>query len=360
MLTNAPPNEAHSIWYDTPVSTGSFTVTFTYESNPPGSQTAYQVDNGMALVLLAGGVGNTASLGSDGPGLGYAGITAPSVAYEININNGPVNGTGTETPGTNLATDGATGTYHSTAPVNVNDGNEIVVTLTYNASAHTLTESLKSSTNPAATYSHTYTGIDLAALLGPTAILGFTGSTGPYGLTQLISNFSSSGTPLPSGINLTAGNTINVTGNISGVVNASAPNGVVLDQKTGSLTIGELATSAPKSAVNVTAAGSILDGTGGHGPNLFGPVISLTSQTGSIGTPTHRSLAPAPVPRESTTLPKAPSISSALRALRCQGPRRRYRRRHRVRPSPTARVRRSPTPHFRISLVLNQANPVWR
>jgi len=151
--------------------------------------------------------------------------------------------------GTNFVTTGSTGTYNATSPVNVASGDPINVTLVYNAAAETLTEYLEDATT-GNVYSHTYTGIDLAATLGgPTAILGFTGATGGVVSTQTISNFgfTSQSTIVAGGTGLslwagggigtaTAPLLIDLTGN--GVLNASAQNSIYVDHTSGSLYTG--------------------------------------------------------------------------------------------------------------------------
>ena len=183
-LTNGGNYEASAAWFNTPVSTtGSFMASFTY------TDVSTQGADGIAFVLQNDPRG-TAAIGGNGGDLGYGeglgvggSLIQPSVAYEINVYNGP-------TQGTNFVTDGSTGTYNATGAVNVASGDPINVMLVYDAAAQTLTEFLVDATT-GSDYTHTYTGINLPSTLGgSTAILGFTGGSGGYASTQTIGNFS--------------------------------------------------------------------------------------------------------------------------------------------------------------------------
>ena len=178
-LTTNVGTEARSVWYNTPVSTLAFTASFTYQvgsgsSNPPA--------DGFAFVFQNQGL---SALGGNGGGKGYTGIT-PSVALLFNIYTG---GTPAGVVGTTLQVNGANpadSAYNSSAPVSFGNGDLINVTLSYNGT--TLTVTL---TDPTAgtTYTTNFT-INLAAQLGATAFMGFTGGTGGANSNQFISNFS--------------------------------------------------------------------------------------------------------------------------------------------------------------------------
>ena len=181
-LTNGTAFAASSAWFDAAMPTDSFQVGFRYT----GSGGA----DGAAFVLHNDPRGLTA-IGDAGSGLGYGsssgGAITPSVAWQINLYY-PHDGVSSHVSGTNLAFNGSTGSYHSTTPVVMNSGNAIDVVLVYDAAAHTLTE-LLTDTQTSATFFNTYTGIDLTALLGPTAYIGFTGADGEVTSTQTIQNF---------------------------------------------------------------------------------------------------------------------------------------------------------------------------
>jgi hypothetical protein len=174
--------QSASAFYDTPQSTGSFTAAFTYQAIGPADGMTFVVQNDPAGAHALGGAGS---------GLGYA--AAPgypseivhSVGLEVNVYNF------TGGPGTNLATQGATDifNYLSTNPVNFNTGDPVRFTITYNANAQTLSETLVDTVSQA-TYSHTFTGINIAAQVGgSSAYVGFTGGDGGLTVTQTISDF---------------------------------------------------------------------------------------------------------------------------------------------------------------------------
>ncbi len=172
-VTNNQQDEARAAWYNTPVDVDAFTVQFTY--TPSGSIAA----DGMAFVLQNDPNG-TVSLGDAGGGLGYQGI-ADSLAVGLNLYNGHTIGYGIFTGGT------GTGTYSSVAPVVLNSGNPIDVTVSYDGTTLFLTLAEENT-------SHTFTAsqaIDLASVLGGSSVsLGFTGGTGTVTSTQQISDFS--------------------------------------------------------------------------------------------------------------------------------------------------------------------------
>ena len=273
--------EASAAWFNTPVSTGSFTASFTY------TDVGAVVPTASPLCCRTTRAAPPRS-GPEAGSFGYGGIQQ-SVAYEISVWNG-------RTVGTNFVTDGSTGTYNTTTPVNVASGDPINVTLVYDAAAETLTEFLAEDTTTGSvyTYTHTYTGIDLAATLGgSTAILGFTGGTGGAASTQTISNFSfTSQSTIVTGntLNLFAGGSvgtglaplvIGAVGTAPIVLNTSAKNGVYITQPSGNLTVGQVSTSSGTASLS-TASGNILEGPSGA---INAPEITLTSAQG-IGTST--------------------------------------------------------------------------
>ena len=179
-LTDGNTNEGRSAFDNTPVATaGNFIASFTY--TPSGNRAA----DGVAFVLQNEG---PTALGGTGGGLGYGanggiGGISNSIAVALNIYSG-------DGAGTNRFTNGSIGTYNSTSPVTLNDGDAQNITLIYNAAAQTLSETI---TDQAAgqTFATTYTGVSLTSIIGGgTAYVGFTGGTGGSTSTQTISNFS--------------------------------------------------------------------------------------------------------------------------------------------------------------------------
>lgn len=184
-LTDNIGNEARTAFFNTPQPFAAgpygFKASFRY-TMPSGGNPA----DGAAFTIQNDPRG-TAALGAAGGGLGYTGIT-PSLATEINVYNG-------HQRGTNVVTNGATGTYLDTTPVNfdfgvVVGGDPLDVTLTYAPGSQSITEVVKD-TVTLATYSKVFPNIDLQSLLGSsTGFIGFTGGTGGLQCTQTISNFS--------------------------------------------------------------------------------------------------------------------------------------------------------------------------
>ena len=135
----------------------------------------------------------TGVVGGAAGGLGYVGITGPTAAYQISVISAPSN-----SPGSNFVTTNSAGSYLSTGDVDFASGNPINVTLYYDADAETLTETLVDSVTKDS-FTRTYTQIDLSALFGATAFLGFTGSDGGLNdASQRISDFSMVANSSPS------------------------------------------------------------------------------------------------------------------------------------------------------------------
>jgi Bacterial lectin/PEP-CTERM motif len=195
LTTSGAAFQSASAFYDTPQSTGSFTAVFTYQASGAADGMTFVIQNDPA---------GLAALGGAGSGLGYA--AAPGYPSQI------VNSVGLEVdiydftggPGTNLATQGATGifNYLSALPVNFNTGDPIKFTITYDATAQTISETLVDTVSPATTYTHTFSGIDIASQVqGSSAYVGFTGGTGGLTSTQTVSGFQfQSSVPEPSSV----------------------------------------------------------------------------------------------------------------------------------------------------------------
>jgi hypothetical protein len=189
LTNNGEGNQAASAFYNTPQSTGSFAAIFTYHASG--------FADGIAFVLQNDPHGLHA-LGSPGSGLAYA-ATAGNTAKIVNSVGLGIDFYGfTGGPGTNLATQGASDifNYLSTSPVNFND--PVKFTITYDATARTLSENLVDLIAPTTTYSHTFTGVNVASEVGGnSAYVGFTGGTGGLTSTQIISDFQFQPTSTP-------------------------------------------------------------------------------------------------------------------------------------------------------------------
>jgi hypothetical protein len=186
-LTNQNGSEASTAWYNTAVSYLNFTASFTYTAipnNPPADGFAFVLQNS------TGTNGGTAALGGSGGSIGYSGIT-PSFGVSFNIYNG--SHTGDNFNG------GGNSNVSTTGTVNLTSGDPINMTLAYNSTALSLSESLTDTTT-GATYFTTFKNVNLPTQLGAsTALMGFTGGTGGANAQQDITNFvySTNASPPP-------------------------------------------------------------------------------------------------------------------------------------------------------------------
>jgi Chitobiase/beta-hexosaminidase C-terminal domain/Legume lectin domain len=207
--SNNPGSEVGAAWYAVPVPVSSNWVAnfkiqdtsaygngmaFIMQNYPPTSQDTPRNNGGWGQSNTATGLtlvgGGPNFMGGAGDSLGYAnnwgtgyggdgqGGLAPgyqslwsSLAVVFDIYNGNLTG---------LYTKGAfpTGSGVSITGVTLSSGNPIACTLTYNASAQTLTLSM-TDTVTSKTFSHTWTSVNLPSIVGgSSAYIGFTGSTG--------------------------------------------------------------------------------------------------------------------------------------------------------------------------------------
>jgi fibronectin-binding autotransporter adhesin len=234
-LTDGNGNEARSAFFNTPqpfsIGAAGFTATFTYQ--PGGTLGA----DGTTFMLQNDPRGATA-LGGAGGSLGLNGIS-PSAALEINIYSG-------HTIGTNFVTDSSTGNYNGTGQVNVNSGDPINVTLSYDPVHNVINEMLA---DPVAntTFTTSYSNINLATTLGAgTAYIGFSGATGGLNSTQTISNFSYSVLASTPGV---YSNAVIVPGNASSTIDVG-PTAANPTVNIGTLSVG----AGSSSTLNVTAS----------------------------------------------------------------------------------------------------------
>ncbi|MGI9460500.1 MAG: lectin-like domain-containing protein, partial [Pirellulales bacterium] len=180
MLTDGFGSTASANWHVEPIAipdSGTFTVEFNYQAS--GNRAA----DGIALVFQQEGVEAVGGIGSD---LGYVGIVGPTTAYQMNLYDYE----GSHIPGTNFVTGNTSGSYNTTGDIQLTSGNEIRVTLVYDADASTMTETLTYTSDPSVTYTHEYSEVDLGAILGTQAYLGFTGADGGDNSVQEVSGFS--------------------------------------------------------------------------------------------------------------------------------------------------------------------------
>lgn len=246
-LTDGNGGEANAFWYPNRldlVSTASFTVEFTYTAGG-----AKQAD-GITFALQTQG---TSALGATGGSLGYTGINGQTAAYQINLYSGHVQGS-------NFVVNNTTGTYLTTGEVSFNSGDPIQVQLVFDADSNTVTENL-TDTVTGATFTRSYSNIDLSELFGANVYIGFTGGDGGATSIQTVSNFS-----LKSQTTVPVSQPILML--INGEVQISANVSIVAEQVLGDVEVG---TISSQSSIDLTAP--------------FGAVVSYKapSNTGSSG-----------------------------------------------------------------------------
>jgi len=244
-------NTASAAWYGQAVSvTSPFEVQFTYTGQSGGA-------DGVAFVLQNSNQGLTA-LGGSGAGVGYSGISN-SLAFILDIySGGPSDGSGIQIAQQGLVTN----TYLTPGSVQLDSGDPIEVSLTYNPGTQTLMYALINSFSKKS-FSGQTTGINLSAILGSgLAMVGFTGGDGGVTSTQTISNFNfvggttiiASELDISTGTNIGQSSTAPLTTNVSGEINLYAGGSLWISQPAGTLTLGQVQAIG---SVNITAAGSV-------------------------------------------------------------------------------------------------------
>jgi len=178
-------NSASGTWLKAPVPTSSFKVSFTYEATSrtdPGDGLAFVLAK--TLPTTVGGVGG---------GLGYTGLAGPKAGFLVNIY-------GPNTPGTLFD---AAGTWSGGGFKQSSftlTGRPVYVTLEYDAPNRVLRTTISDQPDgqPGTRQTFEYKAVDLAALLGGSAFIGFTSGTGAKVTSQRVTNFAfATGATLP-------------------------------------------------------------------------------------------------------------------------------------------------------------------
>jgi hypothetical protein len=167
-LTDGAGGEASSAFYTVPQYVGDFVASFTYVGNGSADGTAFVLQNYSFGDL---------SLGGGGGALGYNGISN-SIALEFNLY---------QSIGIAAGTNGSTGVYGPTSPVDIGLGDPInvVVNFANGVMGVSLTDTLTK-----ATFSTNYMfGSLLSSLGGNLAYIGFSGGDGGATSIQTVSNF---------------------------------------------------------------------------------------------------------------------------------------------------------------------------
>jgi hypothetical protein len=169
-LTTGGFSEGRSAFLNYPLPIRAFRAMFTYQDVGGGGADG-------AVFVLQNDARGPSALGGAGGGLGYNGITN-SAGLELNIYN---------SSGISLRTNGATGSYAATSPVDLRSGHPIRVALSYDGTrlAATLTDTVTSGV-----FGTNWLVNLPGAVGGDRAYVGFTGASGGVASKQLISDFS--------------------------------------------------------------------------------------------------------------------------------------------------------------------------
>jgi autotransporter-associated beta strand protein len=295
-------NSARSAFYNNPAPVQAFNASFVYKDASVNGA------DGVTFMLQSQGL---TALGYPGGAWGYTGatLTSPGITSSVGISMNIYSGAPGGSSSVNLLEGGiVTSTAGiSTSPVNIDDGDPISVSLSYDG-FNNLTLSL-SDTTAGTSYTKTFAGVNFAALIGSNnAYVGFSGADGGVNSTQLISNFSfksppngGGGLPSNSPVTISNGSTLDMTNYQQTILSLSSTDGmgsqVLLGN--GALTIANTAAGTTFDGT-IAGAGGTLIVQGGKftltGPNTYSGVTEIvgggtlqlatgpTGQDGSIDT----------------------------------------------------------------------------
>ncbi|HOD80667.1 MAG: Autotransporter-associated beta strand repeat protein [Planctomycetes bacterium ADurb.Bin126] len=179
-ITTAGGSQARSVFCNSVVPVNSFGMNFTYSAS---DKTTGDPADGLVIVLQSDPRG-PAALAASGGARGYSGTGVITPSAGIGFNLYPP---GTPGISNNVYINGSTGGGNTSVSPVVIYGTPFDVQLTYDYGAKTLTALLTQGAN---TFTRVYTGVDLPAVLGGAAYVGFTGGTGGANAVQTVSNFS--------------------------------------------------------------------------------------------------------------------------------------------------------------------------
>jgi len=200
LTTSGLAGAANNAWYETPVNVQAFTTKFTFTdtcssycgdgfgfmiigtSNPSSSGFTYSGGSGAQLSWSqCGGTNNTTCTAINS-------ILIKFDLFDVQAGSSGANLTGFYSGGTYPQAPNNPQYDMSGSGINMESGDLFSCTITYDGSS--LTETL-TDTVTAATYTKTYTGINVPSLVGGnTAYVGFGGSTGAATVTQSLSSWT--------------------------------------------------------------------------------------------------------------------------------------------------------------------------
>ena len=297
-LTDGQFAEARSAFDNTLQDITGFSAQFTYQAtdgtNPRADGVTFVIQNDPRGVH---------ALSESGSGLGYGAAgnpgappITPSVAVEFNL---------FLQPGINVRTNGATGSYISTAPVDLNSSHPIQATLSYDGV--NLVVALLDTVNNNA-FSRSFP-ISIPVTVGASfAYVGFTGATGGFSSIQTISGFSYSPVaPPPTAVKtfnptaIVVGGTSTLSIKITNLATTGITNVSFTDTLPAGMTIFSPSNLTANCGGVPFAGGSTLSLTGGALAAGANCVVSATVQGTAAGTLTN-STGPIMASASGTTL----------------------------------------------------------